>query len=243
MNIIKLDAIDSTNDFLKKLSSNVSTPNFTIVTAEMQTSGKGQQGSKWYSETGKNLIVSVLVKDILTNINKIFDLNLAVTISIHTVLSKLNVPNLSVKWPNDILSGDKKIAGILIENIIKCDQSVVSIVGFGLNVNQTNFDNLPKASSLKNIFNLEFDKEFILNEILKQFKNNINLLKENKQNLLWDQYQQLIFKKGVLMPFENNNNQKFMGIIQEITSIGKLKLLLENDVIKEFGIKELAMIY
>ncbi|MBC7641740.1 MAG: biotin--[acetyl-CoA-carboxylase] ligase [Flavobacterium sp.] len=242
MNIIKLDATDSTNDFLKKLAANVATPNFTVVSAQMQTKGKGQQGSRWFSETGKNLIVSVLVKDVLSDINKIFDLNLAVTLSIYAVLSKLNIPNLSIKWPNDILSGNQKIAGILIENIIKSDQSVISIIGFGLNVNQTNFDNLPKASSLKNICNLEFDKNIILNEIVTILKENIDLIKFSKQNSLWELYQKLIFKKGVLMPFKNNN-QIFMGIIQEISQNGKLKLLLENDVVKEFGIKELVMIY
>ena len=243
MNIIKLDAIDSTNDFLKELSSKNDLQNFTVVTANNQTNGKGQMGAEWISESGKNLIVSILIKDLLNNIDQIFDLNIAIALSIYEVLDFNNIPELSIKWPNDILSGNKKIAGILIENTIKSDKSIASIIGFGLNVNQVDFENLEKASSLKNICNKSFDKDAILDEILIAFEKNINFIKNNNQNLLWEKYQQLIFKKSVLMPFEDSNKIRFMGIIQEVTSSGKLRILLENDVIQDFGIKELTMLF
>ena len=75
MQLIKLDAIDSTNEFLKGLSNNQVLENFTVVTAEYQTNGKGQMGAVWNSETGKNLIMSVLVIDFVTDINQIFNIN------------------------------------------------------------------------------------------------------------------------------------------------------------------------
>ena len=243
MKLIKLDAIDSTNDFLKGLSNNISTQNFTIVTAETQTNGKGQMGSKWVSESGKNLIVSVLVKNILSNVNEIFNLNITIALSIIDALVSFNIPELSVKWPNDIMSGNKKIAGILIENIIKSDNFINSIIGFGLNVNQSNFEDLPNASSLKNVMNREFDKEIILKEIIKSIQKNIIELEKNNQNQLWESYNKLLFKKGKIMPFENNSQEKFMGIIQKVSHSGKLQLLVENDIIQEFEIKEIAMIY
>ena len=243
MNLIKLDAIDSTNDFLKGLSNDISTQNFTIVTAETQTKGKGQMGSKWISESGKNLIVSVLVKNILSDISQIFDLNIAIALSIYEALDFFDINNLSIKWPNDIMSGNKKIAGILIENIIKSDNSIHSIIGFGLNVNQTNFDDLPNASSLKNIMNQDFDKEIILNKILKSIQKNISELENNNQEKLWTLYNEKIFKKQKIMAFENSNKEKFMGIIQNVSRSGKLQLLIENDTIQEFDIKEIMMIY
>ena len=86
MKLIKLDAIDSTNDFLKRLSVEQSLENFTVVTAESQTRGKGQMGAKWDSETGKNLMFSVLVNNVLNSISEIFDLNVAVALSIFTTL-------------------------------------------------------------------------------------------------------------------------------------------------------------
>ncbi len=243
MKLIKLDAINSTNDFLKGLSNDISTQNFTIVTAETQTNGKGQMGSKWISESGKNLIFSVLIKNILTDINRIFDLNIAIALSIINALESFNILELSIKWPNDIMSANKKIAGILIENIIKSDNSINSIIGIGLNVNQTNFDDLPNASSIKNIKNQDFDKEIVLNKILELIQKNILELEKNNQNQLWEFYNDKLFKKGKIMPFENNSQEKFMGIIQKVSHSGKLQLLVENDIIQEFEIKEIAMIY
>ncbi len=243
MNLIKLDAIDSTNDFLKGLSNDISTQNFTVVTAQTQTNGKGQMGSKWLSESGKNLIVSILIKNILSDINQIFDLNVAIALSIIEALEKFTIPELSIKWPNDIMSGNKKIAGILIENIIKSDNYINSIIGFGLNVNQTNFKDLPNASSLNIVCNLDFDKEIIFNEIIKSIQKNIKKLENKNKNQLWSLYNEKLFKKGKIMAFENNESQKFMGIIQNVSSSGKLNLLIENDIIKEFEIKEIVMIY
>ncbi len=243
MKLIKLDAIDSTNDFLKGLSNDVSIQNYTVVTAKTQTNGKGQMGAKWVSESGKNLIVSVLVKNVLTNIDEIFDLNVAIALSIINVLECQNIPKLSIKWPNDIMSGNKKIAGILIENIIKSDNSIYSIIGIGLNVNQTNFDDLPNASSIKNIMYKDFDKEIILNKIIKSIQKNILELENNNQTQLWTLYNDKLFKKGNIMAFKNNTDLKFMGIIQQVSRNGKLQLLTENDILQEYDIKEILMIY
>ena len=242
MKLIKLDAIDSTNDFLKGISATKDLENFTVVTAENQTKGKGQMGAVWNSEVGKNLIMSVLVKNFLSEINEIFNLNIAVSLAVITVLKKKNIPDLSLKWPNDILSANKKIGGILIENSIKSDGSIVSIVGLGLNVNQTNFEGLPKASSLSVVVGHELNKEELLLEIVTQLKANVEESKENGASLR-EQFVATLFKKGVPMPFVNQNEDKFMGIIQGISAIGKLQVLLENDSIAEFDIKEIQMLY
>lgn len=241
MKLIKLDAIDSTNDFLKGLSNNQSVENFTVVTAESQTNGKGQMGAKWVSESGKNLMVSVLIKDILKSNSEIFDLNVAIALSIIEALNVFEIPKISIKWPNDIMSYDKKIAGILIENSLKSDGTITSIVGFGLNVNQTNFQDLPKASSLKNIMNCDFDKNEVFTVILERIQKNI--LELQNPIKIWEGYNEQLFQKGKIMPFEDQNGNKFMGIIQQVAQNGKLQLLLEKDIISEFGIKEIIMLY
>ncbi len=105
MKLIKLDAIDSTNDYLKQLSSVSVVENFTVVTTKNQTNGKGQMGTIWKSESGKNITFSILIKNILYNYNQIFDLNVVVACSIIQVLEVFSIPNLTVKWPNDIMSG------------------------------------------------------------------------------------------------------------------------------------------
>jgi BirA family biotin operon repressor/biotin-[acetyl-CoA-carboxylase] ligase len=243
MKLIKLDAIDSTNDFLKRLSVEQSLENFTVVTAESQTRGKGQMGAKWDSETGKNLMISVLVNDVLNTISEIFDLNVAVALSIFTTLEKNNIPNLSIKWPNDILSDNKKVAGILIENTIKNNGEITSIIGIGLNVNQINFDNLPKASSMAVISKKEFDKETILNQLIDCLKYNCDLLQNKSAAQLWNSYNHNLFKKGIPMAFSLPDGIQFMGIIQGVNSSGKLEVKLENDAIENYGIKEIQLLY
>ena len=240
MKLIKLDAIDSTNEFLKGISTQPDLENFTVVTAENQTKGKGQMGAVWNSEVGKNLIMSVLVKGFLLEINEIFNLNIAISLAVITVLKKNNIPDLSIKWPNDILSANKKIGGILIENSIKSDGTILSIVGLGLNVNQTNFEGLPKASSLAVVTGKEFDKEKLLLEIIAHLEMNVAASKLNPASLR-QQFVDLLYKKGVPMPFTNQKEEKFMGIIQGISTIGKLQVLLEDDSVAEFDIKEIQM--
>ncbi len=242
MKLIKLDAIDSTNDFLKGLSNNQFVENFTIVTAESQTNGKGQMGSVWVCEPSKNLIMSVLITNFLKDIDSIFDVNIVVSTTIIQVLEDLQIPQLSIKWPNDIMSYTKKIGGILIENSIKSDGTINSIVGLGLNVNQTHFENLPHASSLAVVCNATFDKEVILFKFVEKLKDKIQLWKKNKDKI-WSDYTNMLFKKGVPMPFVDKTERNFMGIIQDVTATGKLQILLENDTISEFEIKEIKMLY
>jgi BirA family biotin operon repressor/biotin-[acetyl-CoA-carboxylase] ligase len=157
-------------------------------------------------------------------------------------LEDFNIPELSIKWPNDIMSYNKKIGGILIENSIKSDGSINSIVGLGLNVNQINFKHLPKASSLAVICKTTFDKEEILLKIIENLEKNIQNWNQNA-HLFWSEYANKLFKKGVPMPFEDQNQQNFMGIIQGVSPNGKLELLLEDDSISEFDIKEIQMLY
>ncbi len=242
MKLIKLDAIDSTNEFLKGLSNTQDLENFTVVTAENQTKGRGQMGGVWISESGKNLIMSVFVKDCLKDIHQIYNLNIAVALAVVQALETFDIPDLSIKWPNDIMSYNSKIGGILIENNIKSDGMINSIVGLGLNVNQINFDLLPKASSLAVICKCTFDKEELLLVIVTKMEENCKLINQNP-DVLWNEYAGRLFKKGIPMPFKNNAGEKFMGIIKGVSPLGRLQLLLEDDSVSEFEIKEIQMLY
>ena len=142
MNIIKLNAIDSTNTYLRQLSMTEVVEDFTVVTANHQTNGRGQMGTQWDSQVSKNLMVSVFKDVSHLDLECNFYISIVVSLSILEALKTFNIKNLKVKWPNDILSENKKIGGILIENIIKQTKLNATIIGFGLNVNQTQFDNL-----------------------------------------------------------------------------------------------------
>lgn len=242
MNIIKLNAIDSTNSYLKALLVKQYVDNFTIVVAAHQTAGRGQMGAVWNVEPGKNLTFSVLVKDLLLDAGAIFILNAAVAVSCIQALENQGLHNSCIKWPNDILAGNKKIGGILVENSLKSHGEIYSVAGIGINVNQENFRGLPKASSLLKLTGQEHDCERIMIDIADCLKRNVALLMSGGQDEIWQEYHQKLYKKNVPMPFEKEGH-RFMGIIKEVSPNGKLRVLLEDDTIDEYGIKEVQLLY
>lgn len=242
MYIIKLNAIDSTNSYLKKLALEKPLAPFTVVWTTNQTNGRGQMGSNWVSEEGKNLTFSVLVKDVVESIEGIFDLNVCVAVTLIEVLENYNLSNLAIKWPNDILADKKKIAGVLIENSIKSSGEIVSIVGIGINVNQENFSDLPQASSLKKQTGISNDVEKILHHFLMRFAANLEAFQAQGVASFWEKYHQFLFKWKQPAAFETNDNARFMGSIQEVTKKGLLRIKLEDDCVKEFEVKSIKFL-
>lgn len=243
MRIIKLDAIDSTNHFLKALSAKESCENFTVVSAETQIAGKGQRGSRWDADSGKNLTFSILYNQKVDGVTSFFTLNIIVALSIVEALKSISNLKFVIKWPNDILTENKKISGILIENTFKNSNEVQSIIGIGLNVNQSQFKNLPQASSLYVLENKIFDKDLILISIVNQLEFNLKQLLILGETHFWDAYHQILFKKDVVSTFETVSGNRFVGKIQEVTRDGKLAVLIEDDSIHFFDVKEVKMLY
>lgn len=242
MTIIKLDAIDSTNDYLKQLSKDKWLENYTAVMALEQTNGKGQMGSEWISEPGKNLTISVLIKNIPQDMISIYDFNIAVALAAIGVLTMNGISKVSIKWPNDIMAENKKVGGILIENSIKSDGSFTSVVGFGLNLNQTNFEHLPQANSLTNITNQTYDLEEVAKSFIKSLKLHLILFPERVDEV-WLHYNSLLFKKDKPSAFELPDGNKFMGIIKNVTRDGKLAVVLDDDSTAYYGLKEVKLLY
>ena len=242
MQLIKLNATDSTNAYLKELLLTGSLEDFTVVMAHEQLKGRGQMGTSWISEPGKNLTFSVLSKSEGLGVASQFLLNMAVSLAIYDTLLKLQVPDLKIKWPNDIMSGHSKICGILIENILSGQQIQASIIGIGLNVNQLVFSNLPNVSSLK----LLLGRTLPLEELLQNIVDNLKVfLKEkiNDENYLFSRYEELLFRKDKPSTFKNKEGEMFMGFIKGVSRGGKLLILLEDDIVQEFDLKEVRLLF
>lgn len=239
---IKLNAIDSTNDYLKKMAQLDSTKTFTFVTAEHQTKGKGQMGATWQSELGKNLTMSVLIKDSLILSTTLFDMNVLISCSLLQVLFAYGISNCSVKWPNDIMADSKKVAGVLIENVFKADGKVHSIIGVGLNVNQMHFEHLPQATSMKHVLNQDIDLDEIANAIVMRIRYNWEKMNPN-DDTFWKFYHHNLFKKLVPMTFEDNNGNRFMGIIKEVSRDGKLVVNDEDNTVRFYDLKQIKLLY
>ncbi len=242
MNIIKLNAIDSTNNYLKKIIVDEGISDYTVVTAKFQTEGKGQLGTKWDSEDSKNLICSVYKKDINIKAQNQFVISALVSLALIKTLRKANLSNLHIKWPNDIMSDNKKICGILIENIVKENYIKDSVIGIGLNVNQTIFNNLPNATSIKNLLGTSYSKDEILNDLVKNIEFFFNELEKASINSIFKTYEDALFRINVPSTFKNSKGDIFSGYIKGVTKLGKLKVMLEDNLIESYDLKEISML-
>lgn len=242
MRIVKLNAIDSTNRFLKAMVKDLSPTEEVVVLAASQLEGKGQRGSAWFSEQGKSLTFSMLKLNNSLDVSSQFYISKAISIAIKVALEGFIKKDIKIKWPNDILSDNKKIVGILIENIVRDQVLTGSIIGVGLNVNNTLFENLPRASSMK----LEAGKDFCLDQVLDAIILSINdywnILKNNNFKDLDQQYEAALFRKDMVSTFKNEKGF-FTGIIRGISSAGKLTVECKDGKIKAFGFQEVKLMY
>lgn len=172
-----------------------------------------------------------------------FYLNCAISIAVFNVIKKMLIPQLCVKWPNDILSHNKKICGILIENVVKSGGNFHSVVGIGINVNQTAFSPDFKASSLKNIQGKHFDLDELLILIIVELQVQVEKLKECKFSELHQAYEKDLFRKNKPSTFKNAEGELFSGFIKSVTSTGKLQVLLEDEILQEYSLKEVKLMY
>ena len=242
MNIIKLDAIDSTNSYLKKIILEKDISDYTIVTANFQTEGKGQLGYMWESEDSKNLLCSIYKKDLGIKVEDQFVLSMLVSLSIIRTLEKLNLPKLYIKWPNDIMSDNKKICGILVENMVKQNSIKESVIGIGLNVNQNTFKNLPNATSIKKIKGVAFNIDELLNDLANNIKKQFIDFNQSKIDLIFRQYEDVLYRINIPSTFKNSEGDIFTGFIKGVSSLGRLKVLLEDNLTKSYSIKDISLL-
>ena len=224
------------------MALNSALENYTIVYTDNQLKGRGQHENKWESEPFKNLTFSLFTRFNNLQISHQKYLNFAISLAIFDALLNENLTEISIKWPNDIMSANKKICGILIENTYSGVNIKNCIIGIGLNVNQTDFSSLTsKVTSLKNETKKDYNLESLLKKIVTKIEDKITLLNNKKYNLLEENYLNHLYKKNIPTMFKNNKNVLFIGIIKGVSLEGKLQILLEDDSIKEFGIKEISL--
>lgn len=243
MRIDKLHTIDSTNEYLRRISKKENAQEDIVVWALEQTAGKGQMGTHWQTERDKNLTFSVYRKIKRITIDEQFFALMAASLAIKDVLTKLQIKKVSVKWPNDILTDKNKICGILIESVIKKSKLNAMIIGVGLNVNQTEWEGLPRATSIKTETGIHFDLEEILTMLLNQFHHYVQLLLNGKFTEIKNAYEACLFKKDKPATFITPDKKRFVGYIKGVTNSGKLILLEEDDVVNEYDLKEIQLLY
>lgn len=243
MHLIKVDAIDSTNSLAREMLRENSSEKAFCIVARQQLKGRGQRGTSWTSKPGQNLTFSVVYPKPGVAPHAQFLISATVATAVVRVLKTFNIPNLSLKWPNDIMSARFKIGGILIENLVSESAISATIIGLGLNVNQTDFEGLPAASSLKLVTGRHFELEELLEGLMEEIETGLNLLANANPAEIMTEYKRHLFRKNVPSTFQLEDQSFFTGIIEDVNYIGKLVVRTEADELKEFDLKEVKLCF
>jgi BirA family biotin operon repressor/biotin-[acetyl-CoA-carboxylase] ligase len=242
-NLLTLKEVDSTNNFLKNLLSNSKPlPEGTVIMAETQFAGRGQHQSQWHSEPGKNLTFSLLLNPGFLAISAQFDLTRAISLGVYDALHPLLGDELKIKWPNDIYYDDKKLGGMLIENMIQGGQIKNAIVGIGLNINQENFpEGAANPTSVKQILQRDYDLRLILSEICSHIEAYYLNLKAGKIAYIRQQYLSRLYWVNKSGRFKAGE-ESFTGIIKDVKDTGLLVIQKDNGEEATYNLKEIEFL-
>ena len=219
MKIFRYNTLSSTNSELMELSKK-NAKSWTVVWTSHQTQGKGYAGNSWEIEKDKNIAVSVLIKTDLDYAELIY-FNFWVSNVLWKFLKGFS-DNVSVKWPNDIVLENKKVCGVLIETH-KVGNELNIVVGMGLNVNQKDFESLPKAGSMASELHREFDVEEILSGLLTEMRNSFIQIENKNWKEIQLLYNQNLFRRNQISTFMKDQKE-FKGIILGVDERGFLEV-------------------
>lgn len=240
-NIVTLPHVSSTNDYLKeKLSNSEPFPEGTVIMAVHQSQGKGQQGTVWTSAPGENLTFSLLLQPVFLHPMEQFSLTMAISLAVVMYLKTClpDTEQVSVKWPNDIYVNDRKIAGILIENVFSGAHWKHAVVGIGLNVNQQDFPESirDEVTSMQLIAKQPFDLLKVLSGLSRSIETYYLKLKKLESADLFGQYVKNLYRFGVISDFYVDD-VLVQGKICGVSPQGKLQIDFNSHVV-EFDLKE-----
>ena len=239
-----LDTIDSTSTELRRRMSVEELPHGYCISADFQTSGHGQATNRWESEDGKNLLFSLLLRPTVIPAAEQFVITELVTLAIINALQDYIRQKITIKWPNDIYVGDKKLCGILIENAL-CGSTIdTCIVGIGININQELFvSDAPNPVSLKQLNGRDNDRGEILADIYQNILNYYGYLADNWQNndikqSLHYEYMNNLYRRTGYHNYSTSEGEHFRAEIEDIGPQGHLTLRLESGELRTFAFKE-----
>ncbi len=227
--ILHIDSTDSTNSYIKQVASDGN--ELLVVAAESQSDGRGCGTNKWESETGKNLTFSIRYTPKGIPAQQQFVISMQTAVAIHRAMGDFGIET-SVKWPNDIYVGDRKLCGILIEN--RLFESIIceTVIGIGLNVNQQKFvSDAPNPVSMRQILQRDCDKEDVLKRIIWHFTN-------IEDNIL-PVYKSLLYRKTGYHGYRDDKGF-FEAEIADVAPNGMLTLRDRQGKTRQYAFKEVA---
>ena len=238
---IHLDAIDSTNNYLRRLlDQGERFEGVTLVVADSQTVGRGQQGNSWESESGKNLTFSILCHPLFRKASEQYLVSQMIALSVQETLS-LYIEGVTIKWPNDIYWYDKKISGTLIECDLKGKSISHCIVGTGINVNQERFlSDAPNPISLRLVTGAEYNLGKLLCEVTRRFLSYFHVAEGEAEDIR-QRYKQRLYRHEGFHPYEDAYG-RFLAKFMDVENSGRLLLMDTENKVRRYEFKELKFI-
>ena len=213
--VYKFPELESTNVFLYDKMAEKADISDMVVVAAHQTEGRGMGKNRWESEAGKNLLFSMALNVSFLEAENQFKISQAVSVAMVETLGQIiDNQQFLIKWPNDIYFGDKKLAGMLIQNTIEGRMMGISIIGIGLNVNQIEFSkDIPNPVSLKMISGEAYNLDYLLNQLINNIKSSVESLRfEEKQEEINRKYISRSYRFGEWAEYYHNNQIKTLKI-------------------------------
>lgn len=238
-NIIYLPTCQSTNDETLQFLADGTAYEGDMVVTDGQTQGRGQRGNQWIAQSGQNLTFSLVLQPTFLLASEQFWLNMAVSLAVYDSLSPFIPAGLRIKWPNDIYVNDRKMGGILIENALQGYNLAHSVVGIGLNINQTQLG-YPTATSL--LLEAPFEEGYhlpaLLTTLCGQLEKRYLQLRNGQRDTLRASYLQYLYRYQQEHTYEADGH-RFSGTIVSIDPTGRLGILIDGDV-RYFAFKEVS---
>lgn len=240
--LLRLEETDSTNTFLKNQAAQH--PNLqegTTVFTSFQTAGRGQRGNSWESEKGKNLLFSTLLYPHFLEAKEQFLISEITALAIRDTLHEC-CEGITIKWPNDIYWHDRKICGILIEHNLEGSMVSQSILGAGLNVNQTVFTSpAPNPVSLKQITGQKYDTTGLLRQILQRLGRYYRQLETGEKEQIHRQYLNTLYRQKGFFTYRDKDGT-FEAEIADVEPAGMLVLRRPDGSVRKYAFKEVSFI-
>ena len=249
---IELQSIDSTNNYaLAQIHANLAQPG-TCYFAHEQTAGKGQRGKSWATEKATNITLSIALKPLFLQPFQQFYLSTCVAVATHQFLNNYAGGALKIKWPNDLYWQNKKLGGILIENIIgeRGDDQIKetgqatnwkwAVIGIGININQTNFPpDLKRPVSLKQINGQNFNTVELAKKLCQTIERFYNELENQGPDSIFKIYNEVLYKKDEAVKFKKGNRY-FEAIVKSVNQTGQLTVF--HSIEEKFDFREVEWV-
>jgi len=213
----------------------------TVVITDDQFAGKGQGGNQWRSFPGQNLTFSLILRPIFLMPKEQFLITVFLSLGIKEALEEILPGEVKIKWPNDIYFKNKKIAGLLIENVLRGNHYDSCIAGIGLNVNQIDFPDDIRATSMKLGANREVELNAMLNSLMRSIASYYSMLQQDKKAFLAENYHHSLLGLGEERKF-SAAGEEFTGIIEGTDEYGRLQVRRGNEILT-FQHKEIQMLF